>query len=107
MAAFADMEKPSAIMRVHRYNWMDKDRAQYWFICPGCKEGHAFNEGWEFNGDFEKPPFNPSLFCTGRKRCHSYVREGNIQFLSDCDHELAGQTVPIPPWSDDHVMGED
>lgn len=30
--------------------------------------------------------------------CHSFIRDGSIQFLSDCTHELANQTVPIPPF---------
>lgn len=30
------------------------------------------------------------------QRCHSFVRNGCIQFLSDCTHALAGQTVQIP-----------
>jgi hypothetical protein len=29
--------------------------------------------------------------------CHSYVREGQIEFLADCTHALAGQTVALPP----------
>jgi hypothetical protein len=107
MVAFGDMEKPSEKFRVHRYRWMNKDRVNHWFICPGCKKAHAFDERWDFNGDYEKPTFSPSLLCTGRKRCHSFVRDGNIQFLSDCDHDLAGQTVPILPWRDDQIMGED
>lgn len=28
--------------------------------------------------------------------CHSFVREGKIEFLTDCTHELAGQTVDLP-----------
>ena len=28
--------------------------------------------------------------------CHSFVTDGRIQFLSDCTHELAGQTVDLP-----------
>lgn len=28
-------------------------------------------------------------------RCHSFIRRGTIQYLSDCTHELAGQTVPM------------
>jgi len=31
------------------------------------------------------------------KRCHSFVTDGRIQFLSDCTHEMAGQTVDLPP----------
>lgn len=27
--------------------------------------------------------------------CHSFVRDGQIQFLSDCTHSLAGKTVPL------------
>lgn len=30
--------------------------------------------------------------------CHSFVRNGRIEFLSDCTHELAGQTVELPRW---------
>lgn len=36
--------------------------------------------------------------------CHSFVTDGRIQFLSDCTHELAGQTVDIPElpeWAQD------
>lgn len=28
--------------------------------------------------------------------CHSFVTDGRIQFLADCTHALAGQTVPLP-----------
>lgn len=28
--------------------------------------------------------------------CHSYVTNGRIQYLGDCTHELAGQTVDLP-----------
>jgi hypothetical protein len=30
--------------------------------------------------------------------CHSFVRNGQMEFLGDCSHDLAGQTVPIPDW---------
>lgn len=35
--------------------------------------------------------------------CHSFVNNGAIQFLSDCSHELAGKTVPLP----DYPRGEE
>lgn len=36
----------------------------------------------------------PSVFkCSV---CHSFVRDGKIQFLDDCTHALAGQTVDLP-----------
>lgn len=33
-----------------------------------------------------------------RPRCHSFIRDGQIQFLGDCGHALAGKTVALPPW---------
>lgn len=30
--------------------------------------------------------------------CHSFIRDGQWQFLTDCTHALAGQTVDIPDW---------
>ena len=31
--------------------------------------------------------------------CHSFVTNGRIQFLSDCTHALANQTVDLPEWT--------
>lgn len=31
------------------------------------------------------------------KVCHTFVTDGRIQFLNDCTHALAGQTVDLPP----------
>jgi hypothetical protein len=89
------------------------------FKCPGCKEAHGVNDSWKFNGDFERPTFQPSILVSGTVRltdaeadrimagekiaprptvCHSFVTQGMIQFLPDCTHTLAGQTVPLSPW---------
>lgn len=85
----------------------DGSDIQMYFVCPGCKIGHSFRiEGkgpiWTWNNDVEKPTFSPSLLVQfgwkdGKhtKRCHSFVRDGKIQFLNDCTHELAGKTVPL------------
>lgn len=35
------------------------------------------------------------------ERCHLFIRDGNLQFLSDCTHHLRGQTVPMVPWSEE------
>lgn len=86
------------------------------FWCPGCDEHHQLDSSkWEFNGDFEKPTFSPSYLTwldpnpnaqeqydpTGKFRngfrCHSFIRDGLIEFLTDCTHKLAGQTVALPP----------
>lgn len=83
------------------------------FWCPGCKSSHAINSHpngpkWEWNGDIARPTFKPSILVTLRwsevepgekdEICHSFVTAGQIQFLGDCTHELAGQTVPLPKW---------
>ena len=57
---------------------------------------------WAFNGDLRersKPTFSPSMLVNGsdpEKRCHSFVKDGNIQFLGDCYHELKNMTMPLP-----------
>lgn len=76
--------------------------ATHHFYCPGCKTGHGFDDKrWEFNGDLDKPTISPSLLVTHPYKgvlqtCHSFIKEGMIQFLGDCTHELANQTVPLP-----------
>lgn len=83
----------------------------YAFTCPGCGEIHAIPthgpKAWGFNGDLERPTFTPSILasCTWgekqeRRVCHSFVRDGQIQFLGDCTHALAGQTVALAPMED-------
>ncbi|HEX2868708.1 MAG TPA: DUF6527 family protein [Ignavibacteriales bacterium] len=82
------------------------------FLCPACKHRIALptyaTQGpgpkWEFNGDFEKPTFAPSILTRWNegeeqkpKVCHSFIRNGMIEFLPDCTHELAGKTVPLEP----------
>jgi len=78
---------------------------QYLYHCPGCKYEHAFalnTEGGHhsFNGDLNNPVVSPSLVHdfspNHERRCHSYIKDGKIQFLSDCWHELKGQTVELP-----------
>jgi len=96
-------------------------RQSLFFICPGCNEElHAatvtlptVDDGggraqWSWNRSEDKPTLTPSLLITsahGDKKtiCHSLVNEGQIQFLGDCTHALAGQTVPLPPWPDGHL----
>lgn len=69
-------------------------------FCPACECAHGFKTdggGWSWNGDREKPTISPSILTLGvEPRCHSFVREGRIQFLGDCTHGLRGQTVELP-----------
>jgi hypothetical protein len=64
-------------------------------------------KGWTFNGDLERPTFSPSLLVTGylnKKHpngiCHSYITNGQIQYLGDSTHELAGKTIELPEYAD-------
>lgn len=80
------------------------------FKCPGCECSHEVRvvekdnnerQTWEWNGSMESPTFKPSILChfgnhQGHKVCHSFVTDGKIQFLADCTHKLAGQTVDLP-----------
>ena len=87
--------------------------------------GEDNNPSWTWNGDQDKPSFSPSVLTRYDKItekgkvqyeewvknnhkpadmvldkieivCHSFVKNGEIQFLNDCTHELAGQTVKLP-----------
>jgi hypothetical protein len=79
--------------------WRDSNGSVL-FECPGCECPHAVDSRWTFNEDYERPTFSPSYLarCPGGpvEVCHSFVREGRIQFLSDSTHRLAGQTVDLP-----------
>lgn len=84
-------------------------RAGFMYWCPGCECAHGVwvyqrNERgaqWGWNQDTTRPTFCPSvLHDTTTPRCHCYVMQGTIQFLADCGHQLAGQTVAMEPWDD-------
>jgi hypothetical protein len=78
------------------------------FWCPGCRElhgvwvaepNHLTGGRWIWNGDLDRPTFSPSILVNpsgGRPRCHSHVRDGVIWFLSDCQHDKAGLSLPLP-----------
>ncbi len=82
---------------------------------------------WSWNNDFNNPTINPSVltkstqlseegerqykewcknnypktvkeFDKKQTICHLFIREGMIEYLSDCTHSLAGQTVELPDW---------
>jgi hypothetical protein len=68
-------------------------------FCPGCECGHGWTAGWQFNGNLYKPTVSPSLkFTETRGVCHSFITDGNIQFLGDCWHALKGTTVALEPF---------
>lgn len=77
-------------------------------FCPGCNEIHVFDQRWTWDGNTNEPTFSPSMLSRSpdhvditKQVCHSFLKKGVWQFLSDCTHELAGQNVPminLPDW---------
>ncbi|WP_242514506.1 DUF6527 family protein [Enterobacter cloacae] len=88
-------------------------------MCPGCGSRHVVHVGigsgprWGWNGSVDKPTLTPSVLVTGFTpsddpeefgdatkdkpfTCHSFVTDGQIQYLNDCTHSMAGMTVPLP-----------
>lgn len=75
---------------------------------------------WDWNGSVESPTFQPSVLIypsdaiaedveiptdltpewleqhkIRTPRCHHFIVDGKIQYLADCDHSLAGQTIEM------------
>lgn len=81
----------------------------YQFMCPGCLELHVVplstkkepGHAWKWNGDVNFPTLTPSILVNKGKifpdqlRCHSFIKNGRIEFLSDCEHSLAGKIVDL------------
>ena len=81
-------------------NVIEKTADGKWiFFCPGCKEHHYINDSWEFNNNLEVPTIKPSIkvSMSGKTLCHFFVRNGKIEYLNDCVHELANKTVDMIP----------
>lgn len=76
------------------------------FKCPGCIGPQRIpvegQNAWGFNGDLNSPTLTPSILARRSNGtglyfvCHSFVKEGKIEFLNDCTHSLKGQTVDLP-----------
>lgn len=80
-----------------------KNNVSLTFYCPACKSGHTINKSWQYDGNKDLPTISPSVLLTGTtregevySRCHSFVKQGKIQFLDDCLHDMKGQTVDLP-----------
>lgn len=81
-------------------------------------DGQNVSGAWGFNHNPDAPTLSPSVLVTGparwmtddeharamqgeridlpQMRCHSFVRDGRIEFLGDCTHSLASRTVELP-----------
>lgn len=66
-------------------------------ITKGNRRG---TPNWTWNGDTERPTLKPSILTQGedehgKHRCHTFVTDGKVQFLADCSHEFANQTLDL------------
>lgn len=88
--------------------------------CPACDEAHWIQtDVWAFDGNLERPTISPSILVRSKqwepqydfhnprhqvepgqlKICHSFVKDGRWQYLADCTHVMAGQTVEGVPFA--------
>lgn len=68
-------------------------------ILRGTRDGTGC---WTWNGSTEMPTLRPSVRTEGCSEvsngaflCHSWINDGDAQFLGDCSHGLANKTVPL------------
>lgn len=66
-------------------------------LIPVILKGKRAGTGcWSWNGDTERPTLKPSIRSRdGHHTCHTWVNDGKAQFLADCTHDLAGQTLDL------------
>ena len=84
------------------------DPTMYMFWDVALDRPNAFyvrdqHPSWSWNEDYECPTVSPSirLIHTGNQVDHLFIRDGNIQYLNDCTHELAGKTVDMVDFPED------
>lgn len=84
------------------------------FVCPGCTEDYGsglhilcvntdvHSPSWTWDGNLEAPTLTPSILTRSGDNfvCHSYLKVGVFEFLSDCTHALANQQVSMPDLPD-------
>lgn len=112
------MTNPVAMVRTEVNSFEDRTpiSKSLIFWCPGCDHMHriVFEQTadptavWQWDGNLEAPTVSPSILVhyptpepNPRNVCHSFLRAGRWEFLGDCTHALAGQTVdmvPLPDW---------
>ncbi len=99
------------------HEFLEENIQTYIFYCPGCEEAHSYQvdskpgsaRWWKYDGNHESPTFSPSLLLKRNlsdyegcgPRCHLFLKAGKLEFLGDCEHKLAGQTVDLPVYPGD------
>lgn len=68
------------------------------FYCPACDCRHWIDTRWTISGPNDLLTVRPSIRVhweegPDRKCCHLFITNGNIEYLTDCTHDLAGKTI--------------
>lgn len=93
------------IKKVEYSNNNEVYMTHYAYFCIGCNKLHFFGVNAEghhsWNNDYDKPTISPSLLQNFRADsiCHSFIRNGTIEYLGDCFHSLKNQIIPLPDTS--------
>lgn len=92
------------------------------FVCPGCAEDGStglhmlpvnsteHQPSWTWDGNLDAPTVTPSILTSKddpARRCHSFLKAGVFEYLSDCAHSLANQHVPLPDLPEWVASGRD
>ena len=87
-----------------------EDGARLWWYCASCDMLHPIAlhnrpgesvDVWSWNNDAERPTFMPSFLTdmsgrNGPKRiCHTYIKEGMVEYLNDSTIHLRGVTKEL------------
>ena len=104
--------------QVSKYLRRKTDGYAHW--CPACKEMHSLPDTWIFNGNVDKPSFQPSFRHSGVQTvndengkwtgdwkrdangkalpfvCHYILTDGILHFCGDCTHSMSGQSIQLP-----------
>ena len=79
----------------HMYWDIARNEPNYFWVRPT-------NPSWNWNGDFDKPTVSPSILTRfGDYIDHVFIRNGQIQYLSDCTHKYAGKVVDMVDFPED------
>lgn len=92
---------------------------QFWFMCKGCGDiggsgihyfttkhsGPDKHPVWGFDRNELSPTFSPSLLYRWTengvpKVCHLFLKNGVIEYLTDCTHAYKGKSVPLSECED-------
>lgn len=84
------------------------------FVCPACGDDlHMLavntdqkSPSWTWDDNLDAPTLSPSILTRWGNEpnvhvCHSFLKAGVFEYLSDCTHAFAGQNVPmgeLPEW---------